>query len=154
MTKEDIEYLLRHLNQSLATPVSPGDIVSGFAGARPLVASGDERDTKKLARDDVIEVDPHSGLISIMGGKWTTHRAMAEDTIDRAQQALGAPQTDSRTRNYSAWRPGLFRRLLETAMPPVSISEKTAHHGWKIWDCSFGGSPGRRGRPCPYGADS
>jgi glycerol-3-phosphate dehydrogenase len=100
VTKGDVEYLLRHLNQYLARPVSPDDIVSGFAGARPLVGSEETGDTKKLARDDVIEVDTASGLISIMGGKWTTHRAMAEDTIHRVQQALGIPGTDSQTRNH------------------------------------------------------
>jgi glycerol-3-phosphate dehydrogenase len=100
VTKADIEYMLRHLNHYLARPVSPNDVVSGFAGARPLVGSEDGGDTKKLARDDVIEVDPASGLISIMGGKWTTHRAMAEDTIHRVQQVLGLPHAISRTRNY------------------------------------------------------
>src|SRR5215471_5796570 len=100
VTKEDVGYLLRHLNQYLANPVAPEDIVSGFAGARPLVGSDGYSDTKKLARDDVIEVDPASGLISIMGGKWTTHRAMAEDTIDAVQQSLCLPQTESKTRNH------------------------------------------------------
>src|SRR5580704_927563 len=100
VTKGDVEYLLRHLNQYSARPVTPDDIVSGFAGARPLVGSEDGGDTKKLARDDVIEVDPASGLISIMGGKWTTHRAMAEDTIDRVEQALGMPHAVSQTGNY------------------------------------------------------
>jgi glycerol-3-phosphate dehydrogenase len=92
--------MLRQLNQYLARPVTPDEIVSGFAGARPLVGSEGDGDTKKLARDDVIEVDPASGLISIMGGKWTTHRAMAEDTIHRVQQALGLPHAISQTRNY------------------------------------------------------
>jgi glycerol-3-phosphate dehydrogenase len=100
VTKEDVDYLLRHLNKYLARPVTPDDIVSGFAGARPLVGSEDGGDTKKLARDDVIELDPASGLISIMGGKWTTHRAMAEDTIHRVQQALALPHAISQTRNY------------------------------------------------------
>jgi len=100
VTKDDVEYLLRHLNRYLARPVTPHDIVSGFAGARPLVDSDDGGDTKKLARDDVIEVDPASGLISIMGGKWTTHRAMAEDTIHRVQDSLGGARTETQTRNY------------------------------------------------------
>jgi glycerol-3-phosphate dehydrogenase len=108
VTKGDVEYLLRHLNRYLARPVTPDDIVSGFAGARPLVGSEEGADTKKLARDDVIEVDPASGLISIMGGKWTTHRAMAEDTIDRVQQALGLPDTISQTRNYVLYGGGEF----------------------------------------------
>src|SRR5690349_17194375 len=68
VTKDDVDYLLRHLNQYLKSCVTPAQIVSGFAGARPLVGSEEEGDTKKLARDDVIEVDPASGLISIMGG--------------------------------------------------------------------------------------
>jgi len=100
VTKADVEYMLRQLNQYLARPVTPDEIVSGFAGARPLVGSEGEGDTKKLARDDVIEVDASSGLISIMGGKWTTHRAMAEDTIHRVQQVLGMTPTESLTRNH------------------------------------------------------
>jgi glycerol-3-phosphate dehydrogenase len=99
VTRADVDYLLRHLNQYLVRPVTREDIVSGFAGVRPLVGSADAGDTKKLARDDVIEVDPASGLISIMGGKWTTHRAMAEDTIDRVQDALQLGRVDSRTHN-------------------------------------------------------
>src|SRR5690242_14357456 len=100
VTNADVAYLLLHINQYLGRPVTPNEIVSGFAGIRPLVGAAGDGDTKTLARDDVIETDPASGLISIMGGKWTTHRAMAEDTIDQVQQALGVPQTDSQTRNH------------------------------------------------------
>jgi glycerol-3-phosphate dehydrogenase len=100
VTKGDVEYLLRHLNRYLVRPAKPDDIVSGFAGSRPLVGSDDAGDTKKLARDDVIEVDPLSGLISIMGGKWTTHRAMAEDTIDLVEVSLGRSRSEGQTRNY------------------------------------------------------
>jgi len=98
VTKADVDYLLRHLNQYLAQPVTADDVMSGFAGARPLVGSEGAGDTKTLARDDVIEVDSSSGLISIMGGKWTTHRAMAEDTIDRVQNALQLPRSEPQTR--------------------------------------------------------
>lgn len=100
VTRQDVEYLLRHLNRYVKRPVSPADIVSGFAGARPLVTAHEKGETKSLARDDVIEVDAASGLISIMGGKWTTHRAMAEDTIERVQNAMGIAPTDSRTRDH------------------------------------------------------
>jgi glycerol-3-phosphate dehydrogenase len=121
--------MLRHLNQYLARPVTPSDIVAGFAGARPLVGSEDSSDTKKLARDDVIEVDPASGLISIMGGKWTTHRAMAEDTIHVVQKALGVPQTESLTRNHilhggEGFTDDYWKKLCR-AYP---ISEGTARH--------------------------
>jgi len=129
VTKQDVEYMLRHLNRYLATPITPDDIVSGFAGARPLVGSDGSSDTKKLARDDVIEVDPASGLISIMGGKWTTHRAMAEDTIHTVQQALGLPQTESQTRNHilyggEGFTDDYWKRLCREH----PISEGTARH--------------------------
>jgi glycerol-3-phosphate dehydrogenase len=129
VTKGDVEYLLRHLNQYLARPVAPDDIVSGFAGARPLVGSEDGGDTKKLARDDVIEVDPASGLISIMGGKWTTHRAMAEDTIHRVQQALGFPHAISQTRNYVLYGgKGFTDDYWNKLCPQHRLPEKTARH--------------------------
>ena len=129
VTKGDVDYLLRHLNQYLAHPVTPDDIVSGFAGARPLVGSDDGGDTKKLARDDVIEVDPASGLISIMGGKWTTHRAMAEDTIDRVQQVLGSPDAISQTRNYVLYGgKGFTDDYWNTLCRQYGLPAKTAHH--------------------------
>jgi glycerol-3-phosphate dehydrogenase len=129
VTEKDVDYLLRHLNHYLTSPVTPDDIVSGFAGARPLVNSGDGGDTKTLARDDVIEVDPASGLISIMGGKWTTHRAMAEDTIHRVQQALGGAQTDSRTRNHVLYGGENFTDdYWKKLCRQYGVSEKTARH--------------------------
>jgi len=129
LTKTDVDYLLRHLNRYLAKPVNPDDIVSGFAGARPLVGSEDSKDTKKLARDDVIELDPASGLISIMGGKWTTHRAMAEDTIHVVQQALGFPQTESLTRNHILYGgEGFTDDYWKTLCREHPVSERTARH--------------------------
>jgi len=129
VTKGDVEYLLRHLNQYLARPVTPDDIVSGFAGARPLVGPEDGGDTKKLARDDVIEVDPASGLISIMGGKWTTHRAMAEDTIHRVQQVLGLPHGISQTRNYVLFGgTGYTDDYWDKLCRQYRLPEKTARH--------------------------
>jgi glycerol-3-phosphate dehydrogenase len=129
VTREDIEYLLRHLNRYLAKPVTADEIVSGFAGARPLVGSEKLSDTKKLARDDVIEVDPASGLISIMGGKWTTHRAMAEDTIHVVQRALGVPQTDSKTRKHILYGgDGFTNDYWKTLCREHRVSEQTARH--------------------------
>ena len=129
VTKGDVDYLLCHLNQYLARPVTRDDIVSGFAGARPLVGSDDGGDTKKLARDDVIEVDPASGLISIMGGKWTTHRAMAEDTIDRVQQVLGSTHAISKTRNYVLYGgKGFTDDYWNTLCRQYGLPAKTAHH--------------------------
>lgn len=129
VTKGDVEYLLRHLNQYVARRVTPDEIVSGFAGARPLVAANDEGDTKSLSRDDVVEVDPASGLISIMGGKWTTYRAMAEDTIHVVQKALGVPQTESRTHTYVLYGgQGFTQDFWRRLCTQHQLSEETARH--------------------------
>jgi len=129
VTKADVEYMLRQLNQYLARPVTPDEIVSGFAGARPLVGSEGDGDTKKLARDDVIEVDPASGLISIMGGKWTTHRAMAEDTINSVQKSLGAAPSESKTRNHVLYGgEGFTDDYSEKLARQHRLSAETARH--------------------------
>ncbi len=59
------------------------DVLSVFAGIRPLVKSGDGKLTAALSRDHTIHIDA-SGLLTITGGKWTTYRNMAEDTVDQA----------------------------------------------------------------------
>ncbi len=141
VTREDVSFMLGQLNKYLEHPVSPSQIVAGFAGARPLVGSGEGGDTKRIARDDVIEIDPASGLISIMGGKWTTHRAMAEDTVDAAQKSLGVAETESPTRSHvlvggEDYTDDLWEKLAAA----FSISKDSAHHlaskfgtaAWKV----------------------
>src|SRR5262249_11219409 len=78
VTREEIDYLLRQLNPYLSCQLRAGQVVSGFAGVRPLVTLPGVTDTKKLIRDDEVEFDAGSGLISILGGKWTTHRLMGQ----------------------------------------------------------------------------
>jgi glycerol-3-phosphate dehydrogenase len=87
--KEEMAYVLRQLDKYLARPVTPDQIVSATAGLRPLVSAGNSGDTKHLARDHEVECDGASGLFSIMGGKWTNYRAMAEDTLNAVQIQLG-----------------------------------------------------------------
>jgi len=129
VTKEEITYMLRQLNKYLAKPLSPSDIVSGFAGARPLVIGGQGGSTQKIARDDVIEIDPKSGLISIMGGKWTTHRAMAEDTINAVQKALGREVSESPTRAHVLHGgQGFTSDLWEELVRIYPVSKETAQH--------------------------
>ena len=141
VSRDDIDFMLGQLNKYLEHRVEPSQIVSGFAGARPLVSSGESESTKKIARDDVIEVDPSSGLISIMGGKWTTHRAMAEDTINTVQKALELPVTDCPTRFHVLHGgEGFSRDLSEKLIAVYRIAEETAQHlaakfgtaAWKV----------------------
>lgn len=129
VSREDIEFMLGQLNKYLEHPLQPSQIVAGFAGARPLVSASETESTQKIARDDVIEIDPASGLISIMGGKWTTHRAMAEDTIDAVQKALGQSVTECPTRSHVIHGgEGFAADLWEQLMRIHALSEETARH--------------------------
>jgi glycerol-3-phosphate dehydrogenase len=129
LSQDDVEYLLRHINRYFKTTIRAEQIVSGFAGARPLVSAGGSRDTKKLARDHEVDVDVRSGLISIMGGKWTTHRAMAEDTINAVQKSLGRAATPGVTLNHplhgsASYTPEYWQSLVRDC----KLSEQTAKH--------------------------
>lgn len=99
VTCEEAEYLLEHLNRYSTLQYAVGDVVSAFSGIRPLLRAKHARQTKKLIREHEVEVDQTTGLISILGGKWTTYRAMAEDTIDTVQKQLGLNRSTT-TRNH------------------------------------------------------
>lgn len=93
---DEAEYLIEHVNQFLAKPLTIGQVTGGFAGLRPLLQADPNASSKSLVRDHEVEVDDQSGLVSIMGGKWTTYRIMAQDTIDVCCQRLGI-QKQSKT---------------------------------------------------------
>ncbi len=76
----DVDYLLDHANRYLRRPLGKGDVTAAFAGIRPLVAAA-SGPTSVMGRDHHVAVSP-GGLISIVGGKLTGYRAMAEDTVD------------------------------------------------------------------------
>ncbi len=85
---EEIEFLLSHASRYLDQPVHREDILSVFAGIRPLIAGEEAAKTSSLSRGHHLTVS-HSGLVTIGGGKWTTYRKMAEDTVDTAAQFAG-----------------------------------------------------------------
>lgn len=81
---EEIIFILKTIKQYFSSPVSKKDVLSVFAGLRPLAAPQKETDsTKEISRDLKLIVSK-SNLITITGGKWTTYRKMAEVTIDKA----------------------------------------------------------------------
>ncbi len=94
--EQEIEFLLRHLERYFTAPVSRERILSAFAGLRPLVKDGASKSTASLSRDHTLLVSS-SGLVTITGGKWTTYRKMASDTVDRAVEVGGLPSRPSRT---------------------------------------------------------
>jgi glycerol-3-phosphate dehydrogenase len=84
---EEIDFILEQIGRYLRKIPTRKDIRSIFAGLRPLVKSSSKK-TAELARDHLILV-ADSGLITITGGKWTTYRRMAEDTVNKAIQRAG-----------------------------------------------------------------
>ncbi len=84
----EIEFLLEHAARYLARDPGMSDILSVFAGIRPLVRGGDVAHTATLSRDHTLLVSA-AGLVTITGGKWTTYRRMAEDTVTCAARLAG-----------------------------------------------------------------
>ncbi|MAD41835.1 MAG: glycerol-3-phosphate dehydrogenase [Arcobacter sp.] len=83
VTKKDIDYLLKHLEIYFDLKIDESEILSSWCGIRPLVAAPKSASTKSIVRDHII-TSSDSGLVSIIGGKWTTYRKMAEEVVDYA----------------------------------------------------------------------
>jgi glycerol-3-phosphate dehydrogenase len=129
VTREEAEYLFRHLNRYSAKPYSVKDVVGAFAGLRPLVRANSTRPTKNLIREHEVEIDQSSGLVSILGGKWTTYRAMAEDTIDAVQKQLEGPRRPCSTRHHRlAGSEGYSVDHWKSLASEHGLSETTAKH--------------------------
>ena len=93
----EIDFILATAAAYLDPAPTRSDILSVFAGLRPLVKA-DAADTKSLSREHTIVTSP-SGLVTLTGGKWTTYRRMGEDTIDHAAALAGLPPVASRTQH-------------------------------------------------------
>jgi glycerol-3-phosphate dehydrogenase len=93
---KEIDFLLEHAGLYLKNAPTRRDIVSLFAGLRPLIKVQKKSNTASLSRDHSLFVSA-SGLVTIAGGKWTTYRKMAEDVIDRAILVGKLPSRNSST---------------------------------------------------------
>ncbi|HVU59108.1 MAG TPA: FAD-dependent oxidoreductase [Puia sp.] len=81
--EEEIGFILGTMEEYLTAPPKREDVLSVFAGLRPLAApKEDGHATKEISRDHKLFVN-RSGLVTITGGKWTTYRKMAEETVDK-----------------------------------------------------------------------
>ncbi len=83
--EKEIEFVLETAGEYLSRKPTREDVLSIYVGIRPLVkaAGSDSSKTSALSRDHTIQIDP-SGLLTIVGGKWTTYRHMAEDAVNHA----------------------------------------------------------------------
>lgn len=96
--KEEIDFLLKTSALYLCKDPKVKDVLSVFAGLRPLAYSDNNKETKDISRRHKITVSL-SGLITIIGGKWTTYRKMAQDVIDKAVLVGCLEEKESVTKN-------------------------------------------------------
>jgi glycerol-3-phosphate dehydrogenase len=86
--EEEIGFILTNAAKYLSKRPVRSDILSVYAGLRPLVKVGDAKSTSALSRDHTILIS-NAGLLTIAGGKWTTYRKMAQDAVEQAQTMAG-----------------------------------------------------------------
>jgi glycerol-3-phosphate dehydrogenase len=97
---EEITFILNTAGKYLTRPPRREDILSVFAGLRPLAANPDNpTSTKEVSRRHKITISD-SGLLSIIGGKWTTYRLMAEETLNKAIRAGFLQKRSCVTKNF------------------------------------------------------
>ncbi|GAA1475124.1 glycerol-3-phosphate dehydrogenase/oxidase [Corynebacterium felinum] len=94
-TREDIDYILNHVNAKVRRKITTDDIVGVYAGLRPLL-SGKSDSTTNLSRNHAVaRVAP--GMISVAGGKYTTYRVIGKDAVDMAAQEIPGTVAESVT---------------------------------------------------------
>ncbi|MDG2305802.1 MAG: glycerol-3-phosphate dehydrogenase/oxidase [Candidatus Binatia bacterium] len=90
---EEVDFILRNAGRYLERDPGEADVLSYFAGLRPLFQGGGERGgTKSISREHSVIVSD-SGLVTLVGGKWTTYRKMGEDTVDDAALVAELPES-------------------------------------------------------------
>ncbi|MEY5100452.1 MAG: hypothetical protein RJA36_3171 [Pseudomonadota bacterium] len=137
--RADIDYLLENLNRYLERKVTPDDVLGTFAGLRPLLKPVDGSDTTSALSRDHAVLDGPPGLTTIVGGKYTTYRRMAEDAVDAALRPLGV-QARSRTATLpllgaERWQETAARADAIAArhrLPPETVAHLFKRHG----DCT------------------
>jgi glycerol-3-phosphate dehydrogenase len=134
---EEIDYLLDYFNRYASGKACRSDVTSTFVGQRPLLQAALDAamasDTKSLVRDHEVEVDGRSKLVSIMGGKWTTYRVMAADTMDVLErEVLNQVPKPCLTANHvlSGGNESLREQFLRHAS---SLSASTQKHLWETY---------------------
>jgi glycerol-3-phosphate dehydrogenase len=129
LEKDDIAYLLKYVNRYFTKEVTPEQVRSGFGGLRPLLQADPNADAKSLVRDHEVEYDKTSGLVSIMGGKWTTYRLMAKDTVDFCEQILRGAVSECKTENQlliggEDWDHDAYKKLARRYGVPEYVTRR------------------------------
>ncbi|XP_063858361.1 glycerol-3-phosphate dehydrogenase, mitochondrial-like isoform X9 [Scylla paramamosain] len=134
-TEDDIQFILREVRNYLNPDVEVrrGDVLSAWAGIRPLVQDPNKTDTQSIARNHIVHVS-ENGLVTIAGGKWTTYRSMASEAIDTAIKAcnLSPAHQESQTdglllEGAHKWTPTMYIRLVQDFGLESEVAKHLAH---------------------------
>jgi glycerol-3-phosphate dehydrogenase len=97
VSAEDIKYILKHLEIYFDLKIDESEILSSWCGIRPLVAAPKNASTKSIVREHII-ISSDSGLVSILGGKWTTYRKMSEELVDYVTSKFALENKECQTK--------------------------------------------------------
>ncbi len=117
-TPEDVEYLLGALNFAMEDQVTRDDVIATWAGLRPLLRTASSERTADLSRRHGVRVSER-GLVTINGGKLTTYRQMAQDTIDATSGVVLRKRSKSRTKRLTIVGGEDFEAAPETSEPSL-----------------------------------
>jgi glycerol-3-phosphate dehydrogenase len=130
---DDVEYLLAAVNEFFATELAPGAIAGAFAGVRPLISGTDSKSSVDISRKAEL-YETSSGMITITGGKLTTWRRMAKQTVDRLveREARDAPCRTHEIPLGQQIEPDELPRIAE--IPDESFAALAARYGHQAHD--------------------
>ncbi|XP_026157838.1 glycerol-3-phosphate dehydrogenase, mitochondrial isoform X2 [Mastacembelus armatus] len=139
--EDDINFILREVRNYLSPDVEVrrGDVLAAWSGIRPLVTDPNSKDTQSICRNHIVSIS-NSGLVTIAGGKWTTYRSMAEETLDAAIKAHGLSAEPCRTAGLmlegaKGWTPTLYIRLVQDYGLENEVAQHLAStYGGKAFD--------------------
>ncbi|MCW5254774.1 MULTISPECIES: glycerol-3-phosphate dehydrogenase/oxidase [unclassified Streptomyces] len=141
-TEEDIDFLLRTANSTFRRTLTREDVVGVYSGLRPLLGQGSN--TADISRKHAVLTSPE-GVITIVGGKLTTYRRMAEDAVDAAVAQRGLPAAPCSTRNLPLVG-AADRKVLKGLPGPSRLVRK---YGTEAELVASGGAPEPLGATVP-----
>ncbi|KAI5809514.1 glycerol-3-phosphate dehydrogenase [Peziza echinospora] len=156
--EEEINWILSEVRRYLAPDINVrrGDVLAAWSGIRPLVKDPNAKNTESLVRSHLINTSP-SGLLTIAGGKWTTYRQMAEETVDHAIQYFNLRPTTTTSGSASfppcqtehtkligahGYSTTLFINLIQHYGLETPVAQHLAHaYGDRAWTVAHLASP-------------
>lgn len=133
ITRDDVDYLLDHASRFLTAPIDRRDVIGAYAGLRPLISAGSGSSARLSRRHEVVQ--SAAGFYSIIGGKLTTYRRMAEDVVNAATGRRIGMASPTRTLGLSgaeglgAALPALRARSRRLGLPRATLLHLIRAHG-------------------------